>query len=267
MDLDGSNKTLIRRKYATPASDYRSYKWYPTYFGNIGAGKLSVSYDGTRVLWSADAQLPEVWQNLSTISDDYRSTGKVYMVSQWVEPHGNFRLLQTLKPTTGDTTAHFYGSDIPDDTQHLMIVMEAAGVAALTIEGVLSMMFNGDATAANYITMINEAQTAAVSRYETLANPGIALPISGSNTPAYSNTYIMLIIPDFRSTDSLKQIFAISYSRVYDNTTRIYSRQIAGIWNNTNPITQIDFQTSAALTGLHEDTVISLYAMPGETRW
>lgn len=271
MDADGSNNTLISNIPTIELpTDLES--WYNQMFvgryawSGYGDGFYhatpTVSWDGERLAYN---NLAVGTMLLQSLRQD-QSTGKVYQLNHWTNPTGDFALVyENTFPSATNVVLIDLTEINKREYDHLYIVMSLNGTAAV-VNGQIDIVFNGDSTAANYVTTYNFAQGGSITYGEHTARSGISFRIKGSSTATTYKTQLEMWIIDYKATNSLKQIIG-STTWLQDataSTNRRFYEDTVGIWNSVNAISQMRITAETALGNLEADSRIHIYGVPGK---
>lgn len=131
-------------------------------------------------------------------------------------------------------------SNIPQTYDHLEFVIEGRSAAAAASDSVY-ILFNGDATQANYRVGFGDVGSANGS---SASNNSYVADIAGDTATANMNSFVKGDIPFYTDTNKIRNWKSVSGGR--QATTAIYSWEFYGDWNSTNAINRIQFTLASA---------------------
>lgn len=198
---------------------------------------------------------------LANRQDGYKSSGKIYKVTQYVPDRNDYELIRQDVCTLGTETTFALAKSELQDFDHLQIVITGASNSTTAL---MYLYFNEDSTATNYQNTNVLGSTTTVRAYQTYGNTGVALQASGVlGVNMFSD---VINIFDIQATDNYKEAYSdVAYNPT--GTSFLTSNYLQGdlltIWKNTAAIESIRLFSAAPLS---IGTTISWYGIRGTSR-
>jgi Tol biopolymer transport system component len=254
--------------YLVPNDSSEAARTWINRIGGSATEAQNVSVDSTGTVVVSSLSGPITMRSVAP--DGFESTGKVYQVSQYVDPAGNVRLLQQDDLTGTTAGVSLSGLAIPSDIEHILIIVEAVGATSAVLNQAF-LKFNGDSAAANYHTLYFRAAGAGLTRNEIApgTSGGIIIPFPGNQLAGQSTCNYMIWIPAIQSNDNVKQaIFeGAAVAGTVATSTNYNTISGVGVRNSLDPINQIELTLAGALGNFVSGSKISWYGFPGTPRW
>jgi hypothetical protein len=201
--------------------------------------------------------------------DGFTSTGKIYQISQFVDPSGNIRLLKQVEFDGTLNSATLNSNELPTDIEHILIIVDGAGETN-AVPNNMFLRFNGDSDANNYFSLYSRANNVTASRVEILtgASQGIVLLFPGTQSAQNSHGVYAIWLIDIADSTALKQaVYEGGFSQAAASAANSNEITGMGVWNSTEAIQSISLSLIGALGDFVSGSKISFYGFPKNVRF